>query len=72
MALCTIVTEVPGDVVWIRRTVEIRRMTLIAVRIDQLIIPVHMTGQALHGDMSPGQREPCRVVVECCRGPVGC
>ena len=39
---CTVMAEVRGDVVRVRRPVEVRRMALVTVRIDQLIVAIRM------------------------------
>ena len=37
-----IMTEIRRDVVRVRRPVEVRRMALIAVRVDELIVAIRM------------------------------
>jgi hypothetical protein len=62
--------EVARHVVRVIRTIEVCRMTLIAVYIHQLVVSVNMTGLALHSDMGPGQREPRCIMIERRVGPV--
>ena len=58
-------TEVARHVVRVRRSIEIRRMALVAVRVLQLVVSVDMTRLTLRSNVSPGQREPGRAMIEC-------
>ena len=51
MALGAIMTEVPSDVIRVRCSIEVRRMALVAVRIDQLVVAVRMTRLARRRDV---------------------
>jgi len=64
VALRTVVTEVAGHVIRIRRSVEVRRVTLVAVRIMQLIIAIHMAIDAGRRHMSTRQSKRRGRVIE--------
>jgi hypothetical protein len=51
----TVLAEVPCNVVRVRRSCKICRVTLIAIRVDELIVVVRVTRLALHGGVSSGQ-----------------
>jgi hypothetical protein len=72
MALRTIVAEVPHHVVRIRCLLEVRRMTLVTIRVMQLVVPVHVARLAWRCCMSACQREERCVMVECRRTPPCC
>jgi hypothetical protein len=58
-------TEVAGDMIRIGRVAEVRCMTLVAIRVMQLVVATHMARLALHSNMGPGQREQRCAVIEC-------
>lgn len=77
MTLGAIVTEVSGHMVWICRLLEIRRMTLIAVSVLNLIVAVHVARLArccsvrtrereIRARMIERRRSPCRCCVALC------
>jgi len=77
MTLGAIVAEVPGYVIRIRRLLEIRRMTLIAVSVLNLIVAVHVARLArccsvrarereIRARMIERRRSPCRCCVALC------
>ncbi len=70
MALCTVMTEVAGHVVRVGGPVEVGRVALVTVGVLQLVVPVDVARLALHSNVSACQREPCRIVIECCALPV--
>ena len=55
--------EVRGHVIGVRRTGEFRLMALVAARIRQLVIIIHMARCALGGCMLPAQREVRGIVI---------
>ena len=63
-------TEVARNVVRVRRLLELRLVTLETVSVLQLVVPARMARLALHGNVRPRQREPCRAVVKCRSSPV--
>ena len=65
MALCTIMVEISRDVVWIRRLLEVRLMTLVAIAVHQLVIPVRVARLALRCYVGTCQWESCSAVVKC-------
>ena len=71
MALRTIMVEVPGDVVRVRRPLEIRLMALEAIGICKMVVAVGVAGLTLHRNVPPCQREPRRIVIESCCIPGG-
>jgi len=70
MALHAVMTEIPGYMVGIRCSVEIRDVALIAIIVDQLIIAVRMARLTLDCDMGASQRKIRRRVVEGCGTPI--
>ncbi len=64
MALRTIMAEVTRHMVRVCRPVEVARVTLVAVRVLQLVIAVDMACLTLHGGVRSRQREPRRIVIE--------
>jgi hypothetical protein len=64
MARLAQMIELCGDVVRIRRLVEIRLVTSIAIGIDKLEIVAGMTGSARHCNVPSGEGERCRRMVE--------
>lgn len=56
-------------VIGILGTVVICEMTRIAIHRCACVFSAGMTTDACRCSMFPGQREPCRTVVECCRFP---
>lgn len=69
MTCLTILAEITRDVIGICGASEIGAVTLIADRVDQLIIPVRMTRLARGRRVRPSQSKFCRAVVEGCRLP---
>ena len=77
MALRTIVAEVPGHVIWIRRQREVRLMTLVTIRVQKLVVSVYVTRltrdslvctcqREVRGGMIEGAPSPaCRRVTLC-------
>ena len=77
MALRTIVAEVPGHVIWIRRQREVRLMTLVTIRVLELVVSVYVTRltrdslvctcqREVRGGMIEGAPSPaCRRVTLC-------
>lgn len=57
-------TEIPGDVIRIRGSLEITCVALIAICVDKLVIVVRMAGHTGGGHMGARQREFGRAVVE--------
>jgi len=72
MTLRAIVTEVARNVVRVRCLLKFRRMTLVAIRVVQLVVAVHMARLARCRNVGTRQREERRVMVECCRTPSRC
>jgi len=70
MALGTVMTEIPCDVVRICRAVEICSMALITIVVYQLVIPIHVARLTLHCYMGARQREVRRCVVEGSTAPI--
>ena len=70
VTLGTIMTEVPSNMVRAGRLLELCLVALVAVRVDQLIVAVRMTGLTLHGNVCTRQWESCCAVIECCTLPV--
>ena len=70
VALCAIMTEVPRNMARVCYVDEIRLMTLIAIGVHQLIVPIGMTQLALHGGVRPSQRETSGTMVERRAAPV--
>jgi hypothetical protein len=63
VTLCAIVTEVPRHVVRIRCAVKVRRVTLVAIRVVQLVVPVDMARLARCRNVGTRQREKrCTVI----------
>ena len=56
--------EVGGNMVRVRRHLELRRMTLVAIGIRQPIIPVGVTRLARSGRMRACELKPRRAMVE--------
>jgi len=54
MTLRTVVTKVAGNMVRICSNIEVRRMTLIAISVCQLVVSIHMTGLTLGRNVSTG------------------
>jgi hypothetical protein len=65
----TILTEVVGDMVGIRRLLEIRLVALSTVRIHKLVIPIRVTAQTWYTGMVTRQRKLRQVVIETRRLP---
>jgi hypothetical protein len=65
----TLMTEVRNHVIRVRGASEIWLMALVAVRIHQLVVAVHVTSLTLLRGMRSGQRELRRVVVKRSRPP---
>jgi hypothetical protein len=59
-----LVTESGQNMVWICRLGEIYRMTLIAIRVHQLVVGVDVAGQTCRQCVLACQRELRRIVVE--------
>jgi hypothetical protein len=72
VALRAIVVEITGNVIRVRRLLEIRLVALIAVRIRQLIVAARVTRLALSRNMRPSQRKLGCIVIECCSRPIRC
>jgi len=72
MARLACAAEMTCHVIRIRRLVESRTVTLIAARIDELVVAVHMTRLAWKLSMFAGQWKLCRGVIESCRIPCIC
>ena len=71
VTLRAIMVEIAADVVRVCRLLEIRLVTLVAVRVRQLVVAVGVARLALHRNVCPCQREPCRIMIKCRRGPGG-
>jgi len=71
MALLAIMAEIPRHMIRVRRSVEIRCMTLIAIGVCQLVVSIHMTGLTLGCNVSAGQWEVCGVMIKCGCIPIG-
>ncbi len=56
--------EILGKMVWIRRRVKIRIVTLIASRVRKIVVTVRVACLALHADVLAGQRKIRRAMVE--------
>ncbi len=69
MASLTILAEVVCDVIWVRSTIEVRAVALIAVREDQLVISVGMARLARRVYVGSRQWKLGRAVIERCRLP---
>jgi hypothetical protein len=70
MTLGAIVIEVPRHVVRVRCAVKVRRMTLVTIRVMQLVVPIHMARLARCCNVGTCQREERRVMVKCRTTPV--
>ena len=65
----TIVIEVPGNVVRVRRLRKLYLMTLVAISEHQLVIAVRVAALALPRNVRSCQREVRRVMIKRCRTP---
>ena len=72
MTLRAIVTEIPRHVVRVCRLLELLLMALVAIRVMQLVVPIHVARLACCCNVGTCQREERCAVVECCRVPVRC
>ena len=63
--------KISSDVIGVCRLLEISLVTLIAIRISELIIATGMARLTLRRNMRTGQRELRRVVIEGRRSPIG-
>jgi hypothetical protein len=70
MTLRAIMAEVARNVIRVCRLLELRLMTLVAIRVGQLIVAIGVARLALCCRMSPRQREPRRAVIEGSARPV--
>ena len=70
--VCAIVTEVPRNMIRICCLLELLLMALVAIRVMQLVVAIHMARLARCCNVSTGQREECRAMVKRCRVPVRC
>ncbi len=68
----TIVRELLCHVVGIGHSLVVCRVAHIAIRVVQLVVPVHMARLALERRVCAGQRECGRAVVKGCGSPGGC
>jgi hypothetical protein len=55
--------------IWIRRTLEFRLMTGIAVRVSQLIVVIRVAVLTLSSSVLPRQRKLRRIVIKRSRPP---
>jgi hypothetical protein len=69
MTRLALVTEVSRHVVRDQCSLEIRRVALVTIGIDQLVVAIYMTRLALNCRMCSRQNELRRVMIECCRLP---
>lgn len=69
MAGATIMTKVPGNVVWVRRLRKLDLVALVTIVKHQLVVPVRVTALALRRDMCARQREVRCIMIERCRAP---
>jgi len=69
VALRAIVTEVPRYVIRVRRLLKLLLMTLVAIRVMQLVIAIHMARLTRCRNVSTRRREERRVMIECCWTP---
>jgi hypothetical protein len=69
VARLTALTEVAGNVIRIRGPLEIRGVTLVAIRVDELIVVVRMAGGTRGGNMRSRQCKLRCAMVERCGGP---
>ena len=65
VALRTIMTKQSRDMVRVRCLLKLRLVTLVAIRVLQLIVTARMTRLTLHGHVCPRQREASRAMIEC-------
>jgi hypothetical protein len=65
-------TEVTCDMIRFHDCGEVSLVALIAVGIGQLIVAAYMTGLTISSHVSPGKREPGRIVIKGCRQPCRC
>ena len=72
MAWTAVVIEVAKHMIWIRGLGEPGLMALVTVCKMQLVVAVHVTRLARCCNVSAGQREERRAMVECCRAPSCC
>ena len=72
VARCTVMTEQLRHMIWIRDPLEIRLMTLVTVRVMQLVVTIHVARLARCCNVSTRQREERRVMIECRRAPSRC
>jgi hypothetical protein len=69
MAWPTVMAEVAGHMVWIRRLGKLSLMTLVAIVEHKLVVAVYMARLTLRCTMRAGQRKVRRAVVERRRAP---
>ena len=72
MTLRAIVAEVACHVIGVCRALEVGGVTLIAIRILQLIVPICVARLTLDGDMCSSQRELGCIMVERRSSPIRC
>lgn len=72
MALRAVVGEQLRHVVRVCHPLKIRRMTLIAIRVYELIVPVDVACLALGRDVCTGERKVRRAVIESRWTPCRC
>jgi hypothetical protein len=65
----TILTEVVGNVVRIRRLLKIRLVALGTVGVNKLVVSIDMARLTWLASMSTSQRKFCRVMIKCCGLP---
>ena len=70
VALRTIMTEQSRHMVRVRCLLELRLVTLVAIRVLQLVVTARMTRLTLHGHVCPRQREASRAMIKCRSSPV--
>lgn len=61
---CAIMRELLRHMVWTVHLLEVRLMTLVAVRVHELVVAIHVTRLALHRGVRPCQREPGGAVIK--------
>lgn len=59
------VTEICRHMIGIRRNRKISRVASVAVGVNQFVIGIHMTRLAGRREVSAGESEPGRAVIEC-------
>jgi len=64
-------TEIARHVIGIQYLLELRRMTLVAIDVTELVVAVQVTGCARYGRVASGQGEMRQIMIECCGIPSG-